>query len=432
MKNRCSEKQVLGYVLIVGITTVEWESGLQKVRQSLFGDESEVEVLRNFNWPPSELITEDGVLPHVPYVRRYRKVRAVALFKGRKVRAVALLKGRWLEVYRDYLRRGAVKFNDSLGRADHAIQIEWDRDFVEARYIGPHEACWRILEFPIHHRDPAVLTLAMHLENMQQIQFRSKDRLQSIVDNLTKKKTTLTKWLDYNRRYTDERHLTCFQEIRTVNDIVYPTNRATCEALGLIGGNQEWIGSLEEAALHASSEELRKLFVQILIFCDVSDPMQDFSVEVHSMCPTFRRKNSVSGISEHEKQHVQRFSSWLLDTGDGNIGEPDETDTKKCSTVHIPEELCIPDNDVAITKLINFINDDQTFKTPAIEDLQKKVIICPKNEMADTINTHVLSLINHERHVYLISDEATPHGNDGGETELLYPNEYLNTLKFAG
>ncbi|GJX25936.1 retrovirus-related pol polyprotein from transposon TNT 1-94 [Tanacetum coccineum] len=30
MKDRCSEKQVLGYVLIVGITTVEWESGLQK------------------------------------------------------------------------------------------------------------------------------------------------------------------------------------------------------------------------------------------------------------------------------------------------------------------------------------------------------------------------------------------------------------------
>ncbi|GJV14619.1 ribonuclease H-like domain-containing protein [Tanacetum coccineum] len=30
------------------------------------------------------------------------------------------------------------------------------------------------------------------------------------------------------------------------------------------------------------------------------------------------------------------------------------------------------------------------------------------------------------------SDEATPHGNNGGETELLYPNEYLNSLKFAG
>ncbi|GKA44650.1 retrovirus-related pol polyprotein from transposon TNT 1-94 [Tanacetum coccineum] len=30
MKDRCSEKQVLGYVLTVGVTTVEWESRLQK------------------------------------------------------------------------------------------------------------------------------------------------------------------------------------------------------------------------------------------------------------------------------------------------------------------------------------------------------------------------------------------------------------------
>ncbi|GJS00878.1 DNA helicase [Tanacetum coccineum] len=44
------------------------------------------------------------------------------------------------------------------------------------------------------------------------------------------------------------------------------TNRAACEALGLIGGDQEWVSALEEAVVHASSEEL----VQILIFCDVS------------------------------------------------------------------------------------------------------------------------------------------------------------------
>ncbi|GKB05319.1 hypothetical protein Tco_0833514 [Tanacetum coccineum] len=48
MKNRCSEKHVLRYS-----------------RQ--FGDEREVEVLRNFNRPPSELITEDGVLPEKGY-----------------------------------------------------------------------------------------------------------------------------------------------------------------------------------------------------------------------------------------------------------------------------------------------------------------------------------------------------------------------------
>ncbi|GJR81454.1 hypothetical protein Tco_0152239 [Tanacetum coccineum] len=70
MKDRCSEKQVLGYLLIDGVTTVEWESRLQKsitIDVHQVGDEREVEVLHNLNWPLSELITEDGVLPERGY-----------------------------------------------------------------------------------------------------------------------------------------------------------------------------------------------------------------------------------------------------------------------------------------------------------------------------------------------------------------------------
>ncbi|GJS69221.1 retrovirus-related pol polyprotein from transposon TNT 1-94 [Tanacetum coccineum] len=55
MKDRCSEKQVLGYVLTVGVTTLKDDHQV--------GDEKEVEVLCNFNWLPRELITKDGVLP---------------------------------------------------------------------------------------------------------------------------------------------------------------------------------------------------------------------------------------------------------------------------------------------------------------------------------------------------------------------------------
>ncbi|GJR91995.1 DNA helicase [Tanacetum coccineum] len=215
----------------------------------------------------------------------------------------------------------------STSRAPN-IQIDEIKNFVEARYIGPHEACWRIFDFPIHYRDPAVQILAVHLENMQQITFRSKDNLQSIINNPIKKKTALTEWLEYNKNYTDGHHLTylnfpsqytwypthkhwqrrqnlhkpcigrltyihpsvgdlfyqrillchqkgcrSFLEIRTVNHMLYPTNKAACEALGLLGGDHEWKEALQEAATFATSSELRKLFVQILMFCEVSDPL---------------------------------------------------------------------------------------------------------------------------------------------------------------
>ncbi|GJS17063.1 hypothetical protein Tco_0411535 [Tanacetum coccineum] len=229
--------------------------------------------------------------------------------------------------------------------------------------------------------------------------------------------------IDKIKNYAEARS---FTEIRTVDDIINPTNKAACHVLGLLGGDEEWICAFREASLSATSLELRKLFVQILIFCDVLDPMnlwqtfwkdmsddiprrlqrryakanirvrpwrnrKDFSIEDHNMCSTLRRKNC--------------FGSCIV--SDGNIGEPDETDTKDTFRAQIPDNLCILDSDTTITELINFIYDDNTFQMPAPTDFQKK-------------------------HVYLSSDEATPYGNDGGETELLYPNEYLNSLKFTG
>ncbi|XP_071729024.1 uncharacterized protein [Rutidosis leptorrhynchoides] len=34
--------------------------------------------------------------------------------------------------------------------------IDEIQNFIDARFICPHEACWRIFNFPIHHREPAV------------------------------------------------------------------------------------------------------------------------------------------------------------------------------------------------------------------------------------------------------------------------------------
>ncbi|GJT02879.1 DNA helicase [Tanacetum coccineum] len=75
------------------------------------------------------------------------------------------------------------------------IVIDEIKNYLDSRYIGPHEACWRLFEFDIHFREPAVQVLAVHGENMQRVVFRETDQLQSVADN-PHKKTTLTEWLD--------------------------------------------------------------------------------------------------------------------------------------------------------------------------------------------------------------------------------------------
>ena len=44
-------------------------------------------------------------------------------------------------------------------------QVDEISDYQNARYVSSNEAAWRILEFPIHERDPLVQQLAVHLEN---------------------------------------------------------------------------------------------------------------------------------------------------------------------------------------------------------------------------------------------------------------------------
>ena len=63
-----------------------------------------------------------------------------------------------------------------------------------------------------------------------------------------------------------------FEEIRTINNVIYPTFRLACYALGLLDNDREWHEALNHKSYWASRKQLRELFVTMLVFCDVADP----------------------------------------------------------------------------------------------------------------------------------------------------------------
>ena len=87
-------------------------------------------------------------------------------------------------------------------------RIDEIQNSLDDRFICLHEACWRILKFKIHSREPAVQILSVHLENMQHVTFRDNDNLESVINRRDRKVTTLTEWFAYNADYEDGRHLT--------------------------------------------------------------------------------------------------------------------------------------------------------------------------------------------------------------------------------
>ncbi|KAK9063108.1 hypothetical protein SSX86_016978 [Deinandra increscens subsp. villosa] len=206
--------------------------------------------------------------------------------------------------------------------------IDEIQNFIDGRFICPHEASWRILNFPIHHRDPAVQVLCVHLPGQQNITFRDRNSLTDVVGNPMSRKTTLTEWLSNNIRHPEGRHLryvdylkvyrwdcshktwikratkkkpsigrlvyvhpssgelfylrmllthrtgcTSFDHIKTISGVFHETYRAACESLGLIGDDTEWALTFEEAALWGTARELRFLFAQMLLFCEIANPV---------------------------------------------------------------------------------------------------------------------------------------------------------------
>ncbi|OMO74232.1 Nucleic acid-binding protein [Corchorus olitorius] len=65
-----------------------------------------------------------------------------------------------------YLNKGSDRTNVVLESAG-SDSLNEIKSYLDCRYLAPHEACWRIFEFPIHHREPSVQRLLIHLPNEQ-------------------------------------------------------------------------------------------------------------------------------------------------------------------------------------------------------------------------------------------------------------------------
>ncbi|XP_059451100.1 uncharacterized protein LOC132181888 [Corylus avellana] len=207
----------------------------------------------------------------------------------------------------------------------HAIDIDEIKAYLACRYVSAIEACWRIFQIEIHYREPTVERLNFHLENEQLVMFDDLDYLVIVLNQPNIRRTKFTEWMKTNALYEEARELTysdfpskwvwhnkdkewklrkqricvgrifyshpesgerfylrmllnivkgprSFEEIRTVNSVLYPSFKLACYALGLLDDDKEWHEALNHASYWASRKQLCELFATMLIFCEVPDP----------------------------------------------------------------------------------------------------------------------------------------------------------------
>lgn len=128
----------------------------------------------------------------------------------------------------------------------------------------------------------------------------------------------------------------CYSDIRTVDGYQHPTFRAACDALGLLGDDKEWFCALADAAQWAFPYQLRQLFVTLLLFCELKDPLSllEEYVKVMGEDMAYRAKRLAPEtpdviVQQHIRSYVlQELQILLGDAGYSlqhfNLPQPDE------------------------------------------------------------------------------------------------------------
>lgn len=205
--------------------------------------------------------------------------------------------------------------------------IDEIKSYLDGRYVCASEAAWRIFGFDIHSRRPSVDRLPIHLPDDKHVSFKIGDVLAEVCEKANSKRTKLEAWFHANKTLPDARNwtysefpskftwharpgiwkerkrgdvigrlsevhsssgellylrmlllrkkgATSFQDLRTIDGKVHQSFKEACSALGLLQNDHQWHEAIAENAHTSMPPQLRAMFVNILAYSPISDPLR--------------------------------------------------------------------------------------------------------------------------------------------------------------
>ncbi|XP_024009269.1 uncharacterized protein LOC112084380 [Eutrema salsugineum] len=141
------------------------------------------------------------------------------------------------------------------------------------------------------------------------------------------------------------------------------------------------------------------------------------------------------------------FTKWILDIGDGPIND----DGSGEAVIDIPDDLLIKDCKDPIKTIVKEIYGSSFSKETDPKFFQDRAILSPRNDDVDTINDYMLSKLSGVERTYLSCDsidtaeeivnyndasevpsESVASKNKGGSNNMIYTEEFLNSIKMSG
>ncbi|OAV94892.1 hypothetical protein PTTG_26862 [Puccinia triticina 1-1 BBBD Race 1] len=155
------------------------------------------------------------------------------------------------------------------------------------RIVG--RSAWRLLQFEMSDRHPAVQRLALHEEDAQGILFRTAQEARDRIDSGQASQTMMTQFFKLNQdgvqglmKNAREVFTTRSQTI-SVNGCVCQTFREAADMMGLLVNDKQYDSAMVEAAAFKTGYQLRLMFCIILVHSPPAGPLLLFNRHCHNL-----------------------------------------------------------------------------------------------------------------------------------------------------
>jgi ATP-dependent DNA helicase PIF1 len=137
---------------------------------------------------------------------------------------------------------------------------------------------------------------------------------------------------------------------------------------------------------------------------------------------------SAHTLTVEGKKELADFSIWMLDMGEGNVEATTKEGESEPTWIKIPEEFLLKTKDDKISCIVNIVYPNLVEKNMDFDYFRERTILTQTNDIADTINNYMVSLIPNDEKQYLSCDTILKTPNTHDSYDLLYPVEFLNSL----
>lgn len=134
-------------------------------------------------------------------------------------------------------------------------------------------------------------------------------------------------------------------------------------------------------------------------------------------------------LEQPDQQHRHPlFSKWILDLGDGKLPTTAHEGDYESTWIDVPDDLLIHTDNNKIAAIVDFVYNDLqlSYRDPAY--LRERAVLTPTNDMADDINSFVISMSKGDSFEYLSCDSIPTASDTVNESSMFYPVEFLNTI----